>query len=182
MESEGDGERISSQSDEDKHSNVHIDPVQGHEPVSSAQRAAQTRTVLLIEDNPADMKLIKEIIMRHPEMQLLTAVNGKSGMEIACSYLPDLILMDINLPDISGFKALKLLRSVPATAHIPVIAISANTLPMNVKSGIEEGFFRYITKPARVDVFMAAVEMALQIPRKEWLQQRDCDDPHDKSV
>jgi len=165
MESEGDRKRIRSQSDEGKHSNVHIGPVRGHEPAPLAQRAAQTRTVLLIEDNPADMKLVKEIIMRHPEMQLLTAVNGKSGMEIACSSLPDLILMDINLPDISGFKALKLLRSVPATAHIPVIAISANTLPMNVRSGIEDGFFRYLTKPIRVDEFMATVEMALQISR-----------------
>lgn len=166
METEGRRERISSQSREAKHSNDHIVPVQGREPAVLAQRAARSCTVLFIEDNPADMKLVEKIIMRHPDMHLLTAVNGRSGMEIACSSLPDLILMDINLPDISGYKALKLLRSVPATAHIPVIAISANTLPINIKSGIEEGFFRYITKPIRVDEFMAAVEMALQISRK----------------
>jgi CheY-like chemotaxis protein len=70
--------------------------------------------------------------------------------------------MDINLPDINGFKALEILRSDPATAQIPVIALSANVLPLNIESGLEAGFFRYLTKPIRVNEFMNAVDMALE--------------------
>jgi CheY-like chemotaxis protein len=167
---------IISDSDEDKQPNDHVAAGQNvpgqnvygqnRDTASSAQRTSRSRTVLFIEDNPGDMKLVEQIIMRQPDIHLLTAVNGKIGMEMACSSRPDLILMDINLPDISGYKALKLLRSVPATANIPVIAISSNTLPMNIKSGIEEGFFRYLTKPIRVDEFLEAVEMALKIAQK----------------
>src|SRR4029078_4184510 len=86
-------------------------------------------TLLYIEDNPANMKLIEQIIARHPDIRLLTAVNGNSGVEVAHTSLPDVILMDINLPDISGFDALKLLRADPATKHIPVVALSANAMP-----------------------------------------------------
>jgi CheY-like chemotaxis protein len=68
--------------------------------------------------------------------------------------------MDINLPGINGFEAMKILRSDPETAHIPVIAISANAMPRDIERGIEAGFFRYITKPIKVDEFMAALDMA----------------------
>jgi CheY-like chemotaxis protein len=116
--------------------------------------------MLYVEDNPANMKLVEQIIARHPEMRLLTAVNGKSGIEIAHESRPDVILMDINLPGINGFEAMKILHSDPETAHIPVIAISANAMPRDIERGIEAGFFRYITKPIKVDEFMAALDMA----------------------
>jgi CheY-like chemotaxis protein len=75
---------------------------------------------------------------------------------------PDVILMDINLPDVSGFKALEVLRSDPATAHIPVIALSVNASPINIESGLKAGFFSYITKPIKVDEFMHALDVALE--------------------
>ena len=75
--------------------------------------------------------------------------------------LPDLILMDINLPGISGFDAMKLIRAGPTTAHIPVVAVSANAMPLDVERGLKAGFFRYITKPIRVSEFMEAVNIAL---------------------
>jgi len=68
--------------------------------------------------------------------------------------------MDINLPDMSGFKALKALRADPATALVPVIALSGNALPMNVKSGLEAGFFRYLTKPINLDELGNALDKA----------------------
>ena len=82
-------------------------------------REARLHTLLYVEDNPANLKLVEQIIARHPDIRLLTAVNGNSGIEIARASRPDVILMDINLPGINGFEVLKILRSDPATAHIP---------------------------------------------------------------
>jgi CheY-like chemotaxis protein len=117
-------------------------------------------TLLYVEDNRADLNLIEQIIARHPDLRLLTAVNGKSGIEIARASLPDVILMDINLSDMSGFKALNILRSEPSTAHIPVIALSANAMPLNIESGLEAGFFLYLTKPIKINDLMDALDVA----------------------
>ena len=121
------------------------------------------RTVLYVEDNPANLKLIEQIIARDPGMRLLTAVNGNSGIEIARVSQPDVILMDINLPDISGFEALEILRSDPSTAHIPVVAISANAMPRDINNGLKAGFYRYITKPIKIDEFLESLHMALEL-------------------
>jgi CheY-like chemotaxis protein len=128
--------------------------------------AAKLRTMLLIEDNPVHMKLIEQIIARHHEMRLINASNGSNGIEIARSIHPDLVLMDINLPDMSGFKALEILHLDPATAHIPVIAISANDMPLNISSGLDAGFFRYLVKPINVDELMQAMRAALAMSER----------------
>jgi PAS domain S-box-containing protein len=125
-------------------------------------RRAGLHTLLYVEDNPANMKLVEQIIARHPDIQLLTAVNGNSGIEIARVSLPDVILMDINLPGINGFEALQILRSDQATAHIPVIAISANAMSLDIERGLKAGFFRYLTKPIKVNEFMEALDVALE--------------------
>ncbi len=122
---------------------------------------ARLQTLLYVEDNPANLKLVEQIIARHPEIRLLTAVNGNSGIEIARASQPDVILMDINLPDINGFEALKILRSDLATTHIPVVALSANAMPRDISKGLEAGFLRYITKPIKVNEFMDALNDAL---------------------
>jgi CheY-like chemotaxis protein len=119
-------------------------------------------TLLYIEDNPADRKLVEQIIARHPNIHLLTDVTGNSGIESARESQPDVILMDINLTDISGFKALKILRSDSTIAHIPVIALSANAMPLNIESGLEEGFLQYLTKPIKINDFMDALGVALE--------------------
>jgi PAS domain S-box-containing protein len=128
---------------------------------------AGLHTLLYVEDNPANLKLVEQIIKRNSDMRLLTAVNGSSGIEKARGSLPDVILMDINLPDINGFEALKILRLDPATVHIPVIAITANAMPRDIKKGLEAGFFRYITKPIKVNEFMEALDMALEFAEKK---------------
>ena len=125
-------------------------------------RRARLHTLLYVEDNPANLKLVEQIIARHPDLRLLTAVNGNLGIEIARDNQPEVILMDINLPGINGFEALKILRSDPATAHIPVIAVSANAMPLDIERGMKAGFFRYITKPIKVHEIMEAVDMALE--------------------
>ncbi len=128
----------------------------------AAARTSKQHSVLYVEDNPANLKLVEQIIARHPDISLLTAVNGNSGVEIAHASVPDVILMDINLPGINGFEALKILRADPVTTHIPVIAISANAMPRDIERGMKAGFFRYITKPIRVDEFMQALDLALE--------------------
>jgi PAS domain S-box-containing protein len=126
-----------------------------------SQRAGDQPTMLYVEDNPANLALVEQLIARRGDLKLLTAIDAPLGIELARAYLPDVILMDINLPGISGYGALKHLREDPATAHIPVLALSANAMPRDVEKGLEAGFFRYLTKPIRVHEFMSAVDLAL---------------------
>jgi len=133
---------------------------------------ARLHTLLYVEDNPANMKLVENIIARHPDMRLLTAVDGNSGIEIARVFQPDVVLMDINLPGISGIEALKILREDPATAHIPVVAVSANAMPIDIARGLKAGFFRYITKPIKVHEFMEALDVALKFADKRFSQSK----------
>ncbi|MBE0612033.1 MAG: PAS domain S-box protein [Burkholderiales bacterium] len=128
-----------------------------------ALRTARLRTLLYVEDNPANLKLVEQIIARRSDICLLTAVNGNLGLQLARDNKPEVILMDINLPGMSGFDALQVLRSDPATAHIPVIAVSANAMQRDIERGMKAGFFRYITKPIKVGPFLEAVDMALQL-------------------
>lgn len=121
------------------------------------------QTLLYVEDNPANLNLVEQIIARCPGISLLTALNGTSGVEIAQKSRPDVILMDINLPGINGYEALKLLRSDPATAHIPVVAVSANAMPRDVQRGLKAGFFRYVTKPIKVGEFLDTLQAALGV-------------------
>jgi PAS domain S-box-containing protein len=124
------------------------------------------RTLLYVEDNRANMQLVEQLIARRPDMRLLSAGDGKLGIEMARTLKPDVILMDINLPGISGIQALQILREDPVTAHIPVLAISANAMPHDIKKGLAAGFFRYLTKPIKVNEFMDALDMALEHAEK----------------
>jgi len=119
------------------------------------------RTLLYVEDNPANLALVEALIARRPDLRLLSAADGDLGIEFARAYQPDLILMDINLPGISGIEAMKILHKDPSTAHIPVIALSANAMPRDIESGMEAGFLTYITKPIQVNQFMDALDAAL---------------------
>jgi len=118
-------------------------------------------TLLYVEDNPANMMLVQDLIARRPDIKLLCARDGDTGIKIARTMLPDLILMDINLPGISGIEALMMLRDDPVTAHIPVIALSANAIPSDIRKGLEAGFFRYLTKPIKFTEFMETLDLAL---------------------
>ncbi len=122
---------------------------------------APLRTLLYVEDNPANLKLIEQLIRRRPDIRLLSATDGNLGITLARANLPDVILMDINLPGISGIEALRILREDTLTAHIPVVALSANAMPRDIEKGLQAGFFRYLTKPIRVVEFMDTLQAAL---------------------
>jgi PAS domain S-box-containing protein len=119
-------------------------------------------TLLYVEDNPANLMLVEQIIESHPHIRMLSARDGNQGIALARTHLPDVILMDINLPGLSGSQALRILRDDPATAHIPIIALSANAMPHDIEKGLAAGFFRYLTKPIKIDEFLDALDDALK--------------------
>ena len=135
--------------------------------VPTVATGARRLTLLYVEDNLANMKLVEQLIARRPDLRLLTAVNGTLGIEVARTSQPTMILMDINLPGISGVEALKVLRGDPATAHIPVVALSANAMPRDIEKGLQAGFFRYLTKPIKINEFMHTLDAALEFARQE---------------
>jgi PAS domain S-box-containing protein len=134
---------------------------------AQVQADAQLRTLLYVEDNPANLMLVEDLIARRPDIRLLSAADGNRGIEIARASRPDVILMDINLPGISGIQALRILAEDPATARIPVVALSANAIPRDIAKGLEAGFFRYLTKPIKVNEFMDTLDVALKYAKTE---------------
>jgi PAS domain S-box-containing protein len=136
-------------------------------PQVQLEHGAPLRTLLYVEDNPANLKLIEQLIARRPDMRLLTAKDGDLGIELARAHQPEVILMDINLPGIGGIEALRILRADPATAHIPVVALSANAMPRDIEKGLQAGFFRYLTKPIKVNEFMQTLDAVLEFARRE---------------
>ena len=127
---------------------------------------APLRTVLYVEDNPAYQMLVADLLARRLDLRLLSAKDGNTGINIARACLPDVILMDINLPGMSGTEALMILAKDPATAHIPVLAISANAMPRDIEKGLQAGFFRYISKPVKIDELLDALDDALTFSQK----------------
>ena len=93
---------------------------------------------------------------------MLTAQNGRDGINLARVSLPDVILMDINLPGISGIDAMKILRHDPVTAHIPIVALTANAIPRDIEKGLEAGFYRYLTKPIKVNEFLETLSEVME--------------------
>ena len=130
-------------------------------PLDHAEYGEASRTVLYIEDNRANLELVEQLIARRPDLRLLSAADGASGIALARSHVPQVILMDINLPGISGLRALEILRDDPITRHIPVLALSANAMPRDIEKGLQAGFLRYLTKPIRVSEFMDTLDLAL---------------------
>ncbi|QYG04810.1 response regulator [Janthinobacterium sp. PAMC25594] len=133
------------------------------EPSGETSCDAPCRKVLYVEDNPANLILVEQLIARRSDLGMLSAVDGHLGIALARQHQPDLILMDINLPGISGTEVMGLLRVDPLTAHIPVIALSANALPRDIRKGLDAGFLRYLTKPINVPEFMEALDTALSL-------------------
>jgi CheY-like chemotaxis protein/two-component sensor histidine kinase len=126
------------------------------------QSGAHEYTLLYVEDNPANMMLVEDLIARRPDIRFLSARDAIRGIEIARTSLPNVVLMDINLPGISGLDALKILHDDPTTTHIPVVALSANAIPRDIENGLKAGFYRYLTKPIKVNEFMDTLEKTLK--------------------
>ena len=131
-------------------------------PAAPAQPHADAplRTLLYVEDNLANLMLVEDIIARRPDIHLLSAMDGLRGLAIARASLPDVILLDINLPGMNGMRVLEALAADIVTAHIPVIAISAKAMPRDIDNGLTAGCFRYLAKPINITAFMDALDAA----------------------
>ena len=124
------------------------------------QENAARRTLLYVEDNPANLMLVEQIMVEHPHISMFSARDGNHGVALARAHRPDAILMDINLPGISGIEAMNILRKDQSTRHIPIIALSANAMLQEIENGLEAGFFSYLTKPIKINELMNALDGA----------------------
>ena len=130
------------------------------------EKMAEGKTMLYVEDDYTNLTLVKNILRRRPNVKLLTALDAESGIEIVRTQHPDLILMDINLPKMDGYEALKKLKSNDATKRIPAIAISADAMPDSIKKGKTAGFLEYITKPLNVNHFLDVIDNIFKEERR----------------
>jgi CheY-like chemotaxis protein len=144
------------------------DPAAAAEPARPEARAHASsgsargpRRVLYVEDNAANVAFMRDLIGTLEQTDLITVPTAEQGLEVARQRRPDLIVMDINLPGMSGIDALRRLRAIPEMASIPVIALTAAATERDRQQGLREGFFRYLTKPVNVDDFIQACESLL---------------------
>ena len=135
--------------------------------LASPRRGKPPATVLYVEDNPASLRLVQELLRTRSDVRLLSANDGRAGVNLALAEQPDVILMDNNMPNMSGREAQSILKQDPRTAHIPVIALTANAMPDAAASGLAAGFFRYLTKPLNAALLMDALDSALATAREQ---------------
>jgi len=128
----------------------------------TAHLTGEVATVLYAEDNAANMSLVKQILKPYASIKLLCANEAVTGIKLVNEHQPDLILMDINLPGMDGFQALEQLRNEETTAHIPIIAVSANAMNIDIDRALAAGFNNYITKPLDIDKFINTIKQTLQ--------------------
>jgi PAS domain S-box-containing protein len=148
----------------DKRNSHHLrEPKNLHILESDMADVDNKKSVLYIEDNPANLRLVEQIISEIPHVHVWSAPEPLLGLELAMEHLPDLILLDINLPGMDGYQVLKQLRENEKSKDIPAIAISANAMPKDIEHGIEAGFDGYITKPINVKELLKTVEGKLCI-------------------
>lgn len=121
------------------------------------------KKILYIEDSPANARLVEQFVRRHCDCQFIAATDARQGLRIAQIDPPDLILMDINLPGMDGYKTLKVLRENVRTREIPVAAVSANAMPGDVEKALEAGFFAYLTKPVILEELRRVIEDTLKV-------------------
>jgi PAS domain S-box-containing protein len=123
------------------------------------------RRVLYVEDNLSNLRLVEEILAGRPDIELVPTLQGGLAFDLARQHRPDLVLLDLHLPDLDGEEVLARLRGDPATSDIPVIIVSADATPSRVSSLLEQGVFGYLTKPFDVIEFLDLVELALLVPQ-----------------
>jgi CheY-like chemotaxis protein len=130
-------------------------------------RPGRRGRVLYVEDNPANLKLVEQIVARHVGVELLMAPSGSLGLDLARSHQPDLLLLDIHLPDIDGFQVLARLRADEATRRMPVVAVTAQAMPDDVKRVLAAGFDGYIAKPLDLARFDELLQRMLDASEPE---------------
>jgi signal transduction histidine kinase/ActR/RegA family two-component response regulator len=150
------------ESEVDKGTKFHIDlplaetpikeEISFHQHVSKQSSSIKGNyTLLYVEDNIFNRELLEAILERTPNLKLLTAEDAESGIDLAIKHKPDLILMDLNLPNMNGFEALLSLKGFQETKETPIVALSANAMPLDIKKALNAGFAGYLTKPINID-------------------------------
>ncbi len=130
-------------------------------PAATEAAGARAGTVLCIEDNLSNFRLVERVLQLRPQVKLLAAQQGRLGLDLAREHGPDLILLDLHLPDVPGQEVLRELRESPRTARIPVVILSADATPAQAKRMLEAGAEEYLTKPFDVRQFLALVDRIL---------------------
>jgi len=142
--------------------------MQDEKPSSQESRSAPQiqhaalHTMLYIEDNPANLKLVAQLLGQRKHIHLLTTHLPELGLELAKTRKPDLILLDINMPGMNGYELLKILKTDDRTKDIPVIALTANAMPKDAERSIKAGFAAYLTKPIHVPDFFGTIDRHLE--------------------
>jgi CheY-like chemotaxis protein len=121
-------------------------------------------TVVYVEDNPSNIAFMRDLVEDLPSVKLLTAPTAELGLDLIRAHMPQVVIMDINLPGMSGFEAVRRLRDWPETKNIPVIGLSAAALVRDTSRATDAGFYRYLTKPVKVDELVTALEQLLEEP------------------
>ncbi len=132
------------------------DKASGPGPAEMLDRAGRF-SLLYVEDNPANMRLVEHLISILPHVELLTAATPLLGLALARAHRPDIILLDLHLPEMSGYEMLTHLKAMPETRDIPVLALTAAAMPSDIERGLAAGFFRYLTKPIDLREFLEAI-------------------------
>jgi CheY-like chemotaxis protein len=117
--------------------------------------------IVYIEDNPSNIAFMRGLIDDLASIELVTAPTAEIGLEIVRARRPEVVLMDINLPGINGLEATRRLAEWPETRGIPVVALTAAAMPRDAKRAAEAGFYRYLTKPVKVDELTGVLEELL---------------------
>ncbi len=135
------------------------------DPLSSlpknGQAADAVQNVLYVEDSDANFMLMSRILESRPRINLVRAASGETAVKLAGTIKPNLVLLDLNLPDFSGGEVLQRLRADTTTAHIPVVVISADATPSQIEKLLATGARNYLTKPFSIDLLLAVVDEAL---------------------
>ncbi len=144
-----------SQTESKKNHEEHINDL----PKPAADIIQNRGTILYVEDNLSDIQLVEQILETHrPSIKLITNLYGKNAVQFAIDYIPDLILLDLNLPDIHGSEVIRLLQAEPRTAEIPVIVLSSYAMSRQIEMLLEGGDKDYLTKPIDVVQFLKVVD------------------------
>jgi CheY-like chemotaxis protein/anti-sigma regulatory factor (Ser/Thr protein kinase) len=135
------------------------------DPSSRPPLPTESRVVVYIEDNPSNIAFMREVVGDFPHIELVTAPTAEIGLELCRARQPALVILDINLPGMNGFEAMRRLREWPETRDIPVIGLSAAAMPRDLQRGREAGFLRYLTKPVRVAELVEVFDQVLRADR-----------------
>ena len=137
--------------------------------VGAEERPSEERqfTLLYIDDNPASVALMSGLVAELPNVKLLSAPGGRIGVELALAHRPDVVVVDIHMPDLTGYDVLERLRASPETRDIPVLALSADAMPREVERGKRAGFVSYMTKPFDFQQLLGTLEHVLTRKRSD---------------